>query len=635
MIASRYLGTPARLLALFVVLGGVPLAALGWLAWRLLDQDRVLERQRVRERLENDASLLARESERALARWEDLLSGNEPSLAAALPAKSTFLVFDQKGVLRRKGLALPYYPMVHAGDEAPPAIFAAAEAQEFRAGALGDAVAAYRGLASVADRRQRAAALMRLARCLRKQRQFDEALRVYAELSAASDTSLAGVPAELVARHERIAVWKLRGDEDAARREAALLAGMLQDARFPIDRATFDFYSQSMPGPLKLHPGAAELARAAEHFWPLWLRQPAGRAVVRSGEETFAAVWRPAPQGTAVIAASIDALLAPVFAVARNLQVRVALEDQTGHPVAGKQAPADEYVVKSLRETGLPWTIRVSPSDPAAARQIWESRRNLFSAGFALMALVIAAAAYFVFRSVHRELSVARLQSDFVSTVSHEFRTPLAAMCHLTEMLEEGAAPPDRLPHYYHALARETRRLHSMVESLLDFGRMQAGRRTYHMQETSATELVRQVVDQFRERSGDTHRLALHEIPDPLVVRADHEAIALAVHNLLDNAMKYSPESSRVDVSLARRGDLAGISVEDRGPGISKEEQRAVLRKFVRGEAARNLNVKGTGIGLALVDHIVKAHGGRLELASEPGHGSRFTILLPAPADQK
>ena len=105
--------------------------------------------------------------------------------------------------------------------------------------------------------------------------------------------------------------------------------------------------------------------------------------------------------------------------------------------------------------------------------------------------------------------------------------------------------------------------------------------------------------------------------------------MALALRNLIDNALKYSPESATVAISVVRRGDLAGISVEDRGPGISKEEQLAIFRKFVRGEAARERNVKGTGIGLALADQIVKAHGGCLELASEPGHGSRFTILLP------
>lgn len=244
------------------------------------------------------------------------------------------------------------------------------------------------------------------------------------------------------------------------------------------------------------------------------------------------------------------------------------------------------------------------------------------------MTAVIGMAAYFVFRAVHRELEVARLQSDFVSAVSHEFRTPLTAMCHVTERLEENSASPERLPQYYRALARETRRLRALVESLLDFGRLQAGKRIFDMRDTDITELARGVVDEFRDRSS-TDRLAWHAPASSVFVRADAEAIRLALRNLVDNALKYSPESGAVDVRLSCCGDLAGISVEDRGPGISKEEQRTVFRKFVRGEAARALNVRGTGIGLSLADQIVKAHGGCLELASDPGHGCQFTILLP------
>jgi signal transduction histidine kinase len=266
------------------------------------------------------------------------------------------------------------------------------------------------------------------------------------------------------------------------------------------------------------------------------------------------------------------------------------------------------------------------------------------SAGFGLMVLVIAAAGYLMYRAVIRELSVARLQSDFVAAVSHEFRTPLTAIRHFTDMLEEGGAEADRLPRYYAALGRETRRLHAMVESLLDFERMESGRRTYQMQETSAAELARQVVNEFREHASFANgRVELHtpssqsdaqRAGEPRI-RADRDAIALALRNLLDNAVKYSAESSTVSVSVRSQGSLTGISVEDRGAGITKQEQRHVFRKFVRGTAAHTLNVKGTGIGLAMVDQIVKAHGGRLELLSEPGRGSRFTMWLPETKDRE
>jgi signal transduction histidine kinase len=231
---------------------------------------------------------------------------------------------------------------------------------------------------------------------------------------------------------------------------------------------------------------------------------------------------------------------------------------------------------------------------------------------------------------VNRELVVARLQSDFVATVSHEFRTPLAAMRHLTDMLEEGSTPQERVSDYHRALGKETRRLHATVDSLLDFGRLQSGRRSYRMEDTSATALAEQVVREFREQAGmAAHHLELRLPPGNPRIRGDRDALALALRNLLDNAIKYSPESSTVTVVVECRADLAGISVQDEGAGIPRAEQRDVFRRFVRGSSARSLNVKGSGLGLAMTAQVVKAHGGRLELASEPGRGSRFTILLP------
>ncbi len=148
-------------------------------------------------------------------------------------------------------------------------------------------------------------------------------------------------------------------------------------------------------------------------------------------------------------------------------------------------------------------------------------------------------------------------------------------------------------------------------------------------------ELARQVVDEFREHASiGAHRLELLQQGSALHIRADREALTLALRNLLDNAVKYSPDHSTVSVFVESQDGLAGIVVQDRGVGIPKPEQREVFRKFTRGSAAKQLNVKGTGIGLAMADQIVKAHGGRLELASEPGCGSRFTILLPLHGSQ-
>ena len=179
MFARKYFSAPKKLPVLFLVVAGIPFAALAWLGWRLLEQDRTLENQRLRERLENAASLLGHELDRGLAGWEELLPSAAQGAAVALPPDGVLLVFDSSGVLHHQGARLPYYPLAPSPPEAPASVFAAAESHEFREEDLAKAADLYRSLTRTADRRLRASALMRLARCLRKQQRLQDALAVY------------------------------------------------------------------------------------------------------------------------------------------------------------------------------------------------------------------------------------------------------------------------------------------------------------------------------------------------------------------------------------------------------------------------------------------------------------------------
>lgn len=177
----------------------------------------------------------------------------------------------------------------------PATTFAAAEAQEFREQNLTKAAASYHALAASKDRSVRAAALMRLARALRKQQQLHEALAVYGELAALGETPVAGSPSELVARRERIVVLKAIDGDGAATQEASLLASALSEGRFRIDRSTFDFYKESVSislAPANTGGPAMDLAGAVEGLWPLWQQQVAGRAAWTDKAGAFAAVWR-------------------------------------------------------------------------------------------------------------------------------------------------------------------------------------------------------------------------------------------------------------------------------------------------------------------------------------------------------
>jgi two-component system, OmpR family, phosphate regulon sensor histidine kinase PhoR len=188
---------------------------------------------------------------------------------------------------------------------------------------------------------------------------------------------------------------------------------------------------------------------------------------------------------------------------------------------------------------------------------------------------------------------------------------------------------------FYQAQARATERLERLVESLLDFGRMEAGARAYRMEPVDAGALVRDVVGDFsRDALPEGFHVALSPADDGAIVAADPEAIARALRNLLENAVKYSGDAREITVDVAHGNGELAINVCDRGLGVPREEQRAIFNKFVRGSNSHRLGLKGTGIGLAMVFHIVRAHGGRVTVDSAPGQGSTFTIWLPTPVPE-
>ena len=228
-------------------------------------------------------------------------------------------------------------------------------------------------------------------------------------------------------------------------------------------------------------------------------------------------------------------------------------------------------------------------------------------------------------------MALVQQQADFVSAVSHEFRTPLTSMRHLTDLLVSNKVPgEERKAQYYELLAHESERLHRMVESLLSFGRMQAGSSAWRLEPADAKELVLSVVEEFRRDPHSNGRdivcEAEHDLPP---IRGDREALSRALSNLIENAGKYSEPDTPIRVSASRSGDSVHISVEDRGTGISRKEQKKLFERFVRGDEARRAGVRGIGVGLALVKSVAEAHGGSVRLESEPGRGSTFTLVIP------
>jgi signal transduction histidine kinase len=252
--------------------------------------------------------------------------------------------------------------------------------------------------------------------------------------------------------------------------------------------------------------------------------------------------------------------------------------------------------------------------------------------GILVMVLFLIFGTYFIARAIRREAETLRMQSAFVSAVSHEFRSPLTSLRQMSEILALGRVPSEeRRQLYYETLVGETTRLQRLIESLLNFGKMEAGARRYHFETLDATVLVRRVASEFEPHiAGLGRRIELQGTPSRCMIEADPDAICVALRNLLDNALKYSPDHPVVWVEWGVRNEHVAIAVRDQGPGIADSEKKAIFRKFVRGSAAAATRASGSGVGLAMVRYIVEAHGGDITVASEPGQGSTFTLFLPA-----
>jgi signal transduction histidine kinase len=312
--------------------------------------------------------------------------------------------------------------------------------------------------------------------------------------------------------------------------------------------------------------------------------------------------------------------------------VAVVLTDGAGHPILGTIPDGSSpQAVLPPDASGFPWTLRVTSTTVESGTSVAARQRRLQLVGLTMLLLLLGGSAYFTLRGVTRELAVARLQSDFVAAVSHEFRTPLASVRHLSDMLANGRVPDaGQRQHCYDFLSRESERLEKLVGELLDFGRIEAGAYRYEFERVDATDLVRELVSEFQENvRAKGYRIELSVEMGSASVRADREALSRAIWNLLDNAVKYSPGADTIWVALALEGESAVIRVRDRGLGIALSEHKEIFQKFVRGSNARSEQIKGTGIGLAMVQQIVQAHQGEVRVESHPDQGSTFALRLP------
>ena len=601
---------------------------LTWAAYRITIQQRVLEQQRQSAQLQSALDATASRIRERLAETGELLNGvlAAPSVPVKVQASSAILTIDNLQARVVSG-TLPFVPVSEREPSPAEDPFHASETAEFAPGQLSSAIRRYQALANHSDPRIAAEALVRLGRSLRKAGQAEAALAAYQRLASFGSWRASGLPASFVALLGMRAVAESRDDAQARPRLTTLLQEGLRDGRWSLSRGEAEFYFDDLG--IARDRSSWRLAAAFEQVWNADGSRVGSRgqtAVTIDGTPVLV-VWRSSAHGSALIATVAE----DFFQWQPEQPLVWRLGNGQGQAIAGSPSMPSVVATRVLDLAEDPWTLSVAQAPGAV---------TVFSAWPAVLGLVTTwlflwGSTYAISRSIRREAAVMRMQSDFVAAVSHEFRSPLTTIRQLAEMLEsDRVESPQRRQTYYGVLTSEAMRLQRMVETLLQFGRMESGAAQYQFQPFELATIIDETAASLEAMARqDGIRIDLVRPTAPVCVNGDVSAITAAIRNLMENAIKYSAGASRIAVEWQQRHDLVEVRVIDHGQGIPVDEQQAIFGTFVRGRAAMASKVRGTGVGLSMARQIAAAHGGQIQLTSEVGQGSTFTLCLPAASE--
>ena len=336
----------------------------------------------------------------------------------------------------------------------------------------------------------------------------------------------------------------------------------------------------------------------------------------------------------------LPSLISKIFAKIPDMpNLHLVVRDQHDQPVLVRgtgpvQQPLEKSKSDVSRNFGFifnDWTVTIH----GGQSQVGQWADTNFGANMTLalvLAMALCGGLIFVLRTAAHEMQVSSMKNEFVSNVSHELRTPVASIRVFGELLRSGkVSDPDKVVEYGCFIETEGRRLSRLINNILDFSKIESGQKVYQFEQADLEEILSRVVNSFETRLAQSDfKIEYHPPGDRLpAMWVDSDALTQVFFNLLDNSVKYSNGGKRIAVSLKREDQEILLSIRDWGLGIAKAEQEKIFERFHRVSTGLVHDVKGSGLGLSIVKHVVEAHGGSVQVESAPGKGATFTICLP------
>lgn len=604
---------------LFLVAVVLPAAALFALTFRYLHQDEEMAR-----RLEPGQKFDAvDQAQRELTASLDAIRLQEVNRRAQSRETSTGLPADPAIVF---ALSLDKGRLTFPGETSQTLSYASArfisfrddgQLREFQSRDFAAAAAAYQAALTVARQpAEGCESRLALGRVLLKAQRQVEALAVLRDMlrTCGATTDEQGMPYTLYAA-ERLISMKL--DLPLAEEYLVRLVHEGQQREIPIGLPLVDSMIRSLLQSIGTISARQALAEDAQHLanfgQVVALQKELGRVQPLAEKE-----W---------VAYGTEPWLLKVTPGSSGPPLMLAVSSTKVAPPGTKLVPARtdrSYAMSGF--TGL--EIELDPNRSFAGDR---APAAMIAGGIGLILLLTVLSGYLFIHGVNRDLQMAEMRSHFVASVSHELKTPLTAIRMFAETLSLGRMNNEQAKsEYLETIVNESERLARLVDNVLDFSKIEQGKKIYRMRPTELPDVVRSAARAMQyplSQQGFSLNVSIDESLQSMP--ADADALEQAILNLLSNAVKYSGEGREIELCCARRNGHAVIAVTDRGIGIAAEDQARVFEKFYRVRSSNTALIAGTGLGLTLVKHIAEAHGGAVDVESSPGKGSTFSLRIP------